>query len=67
MAHLSPEALKRELDAGEDLTIIDLRTPLDVTATPLSHFGKPVDRGPESETLDSPLRPSLRELNEGTK
>jgi rhodanese-related sulfurtransferase len=26
--------LKRRLDAGEDVTIIDLRTPLDVTATP---------------------------------
>jgi rhodanese-related sulfurtransferase len=31
---VSPEALKRRLDAGEDLTIIDLRTLLDVTATP---------------------------------
>ncbi len=33
-ARISPEALKRRLDAGEDVTIIDLRTPLDVTATP---------------------------------
>jgi membrane protein DedA with SNARE-associated domain/rhodanese-related sulfurtransferase len=33
-ARVSPEALKRRLDAGEDLTIIDLRTPLEVTATP---------------------------------
>jgi membrane protein DedA with SNARE-associated domain/rhodanese-related sulfurtransferase len=33
-ASVSPEALKRQLDAGEDITIIDLRTPLDVTATP---------------------------------
>jgi len=33
-ARVSPEALKRRLDAGEDVTIIDLRTPLDVTATP---------------------------------
>jgi membrane protein DedA with SNARE-associated domain/rhodanese-related sulfurtransferase len=31
---VSPEALKRRLDAGEDLAIIDLRTLLDVTATP---------------------------------
>jgi len=31
---VSPEALKRRLDAGEDLTIIDLRTLLDVRATP---------------------------------
>ena len=34
MARISPEELKRRLDAGEDVTIIDLRTPLDVTATP---------------------------------
>ena len=33
-ARVSPAALKRRLDAGEDVTIIDLRTPLDVTATP---------------------------------
>jgi membrane protein DedA with SNARE-associated domain len=34
MARISPEALKGRLDAGEDVTIIDLRTPLDVAATP---------------------------------
>lgn len=34
MARVSPESLKRRLDAGEDVTIIDLRTPLDVAATP---------------------------------
>jgi hypothetical protein len=33
-ARITPEALKRRLDAGEDVTIIDLRTALDVTATP---------------------------------
>ena len=33
-AGVSPQALKRRLDAGEDVTIIDLRTPLDVAATP---------------------------------
>jgi membrane protein DedA with SNARE-associated domain/rhodanese-related sulfurtransferase len=33
-ARVSPEALKRRLDAREDVTIIDLRTPLEVTATP---------------------------------
>ena len=33
-ARITPEELKRRLDAGEDVTIIDLRTPLDVTATP---------------------------------
>ena len=33
-ARVSPEALKRRLDAREDVAIIDLRTPLEVTATP---------------------------------
>jgi len=33
-ATVSPAALKRRLDAGENVTIIDLRTPLEVTATP---------------------------------
>jgi membrane protein DedA with SNARE-associated domain/rhodanese-related sulfurtransferase len=33
-ARVSPEALKRRLDAGEDVVIIDLRTALDVVATP---------------------------------
>ena len=33
-APVSPEALKRRLDAGDDVTIIDLRTALDVEATP---------------------------------
>jgi membrane protein DedA with SNARE-associated domain/rhodanese-related sulfurtransferase len=30
----SPKALKRRLDAADDVTIIDLRTPLDVKVTP---------------------------------
>jgi membrane protein DedA with SNARE-associated domain len=34
LARISPEALKRRLDAGEDIAIVDLRTPLDVAATP---------------------------------
>jgi membrane protein DedA with SNARE-associated domain len=34
MARISPETLKGRLDAGEDVTVIDLRTPLDVVATP---------------------------------
>ena len=34
MARVSPEAVKQSLDAGEDVTIIDLRTRLDVAATP---------------------------------
>jgi len=33
-ARISPETLKQRLDTGEDVTIIDLRTPLDVAATP---------------------------------
>ena len=34
MARIGPEALKRRLDEREDVMIIDLRTPLDVAATP---------------------------------
>jgi membrane protein DedA with SNARE-associated domain len=34
MARITPETLKRRLDAGEDVTVIDVRTPLDITATP---------------------------------
>ena len=34
MARISPEALKLKLDAGENVSIIDLRTRLDVAATP---------------------------------
>jgi membrane protein DedA with SNARE-associated domain len=34
MARISPAALKRMLDSGDDVTIIDLRTSLDVAATP---------------------------------
>jgi membrane protein DedA with SNARE-associated domain/rhodanese-related sulfurtransferase len=33
-ASVSPEALRRRLDAGEDITIIDLRSPLEIRATP---------------------------------
>jgi membrane protein DedA with SNARE-associated domain len=32
-ARITPAALKRAIDAGDDVTIIDLRTPLDVAAT----------------------------------
>jgi len=38
-ARVSPEALKRRLDAGEDVAIIDLRTLLDVMATPYAILG----------------------------
>ena len=34
IARITPEALKSRLDAGEDVTIIDLRTRLEVAATP---------------------------------
>jgi len=34
MARVSPESLKQRLDAGEDIAIIDLRTPLEVAAMP---------------------------------
>jgi membrane protein DedA with SNARE-associated domain/rhodanese-related sulfurtransferase len=34
VGHVSPGALRRRLDTGEHVTIIDLRTPLEVTATP---------------------------------
>jgi membrane protein DedA with SNARE-associated domain len=33
-ARISPEVLKRRLDAGEDIIVVDLRTRLDVAATP---------------------------------
>ena len=34
IARIAPEALKQRLDAGEDVAIIDLRTPLEVAAMP---------------------------------
>ena len=34
IARISPASLKQRLDAGDDVAIIDLRTPLDVAATP---------------------------------
>jgi membrane protein DedA with SNARE-associated domain len=33
-ARISPASLKQRLDAGDDVAVIDLRTPLDVAATP---------------------------------
>jgi len=39
MARISPPVLRRRLDAGEDVTIINLRTPLDVRATPYTTPG----------------------------
>lgn len=49
MARISPEALKRRLDAGEDVTIVDLRSPLDVAATP---FAIPGSRWLPVEAID---------------
>jgi membrane protein DedA with SNARE-associated domain len=34
IARIAPEALKKKLDAGDDVLILDLRTPLDVLAAP---------------------------------
>jgi len=48
-ASVSPEALKRRLDAGEDVTIIDLRTPLDVAATP---YAIPGSRWLDADAID---------------
>ena len=49
MARISPEALKRRLDAGEDVTVIDLRTPLDVAATP---YAIPGSRWMTADAID---------------
>lgn len=34
IVHIAPEALKRRLDAGEDVMIVDLRTPCEAAASP---------------------------------
>jgi len=57
MARLSPAALKRRLDAGEDVTIIDLRTALDVTATP---YAIPGSRWLAADAIDEHEVESLR-------
>jgi membrane protein DedA with SNARE-associated domain len=49
MARVSPETLKRRLDAGEDVTIIDLRSALDVAATP---YAIPGSRWLSAEAID---------------
>ena len=40
MARITPSALKQKLDAGEDVTIVDLRTPLEVAAMPYAIPGR---------------------------
>jgi hypothetical protein len=56
-ARIRPEALKQRLDAGEDITIIDLRTPLDVTATP---FAIPGSRWLATDAIDAQEAEFLR-------
>jgi membrane protein DedA with SNARE-associated domain len=60
-ARISPEDLKRKLDAGEDVAILDLRTALDVAAVP---HAIPGSRWITAETLDEHLSdiPRDREL-----
>jgi len=48
-AGISAEALKGRLDAGDDITIVDLRTPLDVTAVP---YAIPGSRRVDAEHID---------------
>jgi membrane protein DedA with SNARE-associated domain len=57
MARIAPAALKRRIDAGDDITIIDLRTPLDVAATP---YAIPGSRWLSADTLDEHEAASLR-------
>ena len=61
IARISPEDLKRKLDAGEDVAIIDLRTALDVAAAP---HAIPGSRWIAAEALDEHLTeiPRDREL-----
>jgi membrane protein DedA with SNARE-associated domain len=61
IARISPEDLKRKLDAGEDVAILDLRTALDVAATP---YAIPGSRWITAEALDEHLSdiPRDREL-----
>jgi membrane protein DedA with SNARE-associated domain len=57
MARISPEALKERLDAGEDITIVDLRTRLDVAAMP---YAIPGSRWIEAGALDDRVPDILR-------
>ena len=58
IARISPDILKRMLDAGEDVTIIDLRTALDVAAVP---YAIPGSRWIPAEQLDAHLSDIPRE------
>jgi hypothetical protein len=57
MARISPESLKRRLDAGEDVTVIDLRAPLDVVATP---YAIPGSRWMTADAIDEHKAELLR-------
>src|SRR5438128_5368552 len=61
IARISPEDLKQKLEAGEDVAILDLRTALDVAATP---YAIPGSRWITAEALDEHLSdiPRDREL-----
>ena len=61
MARIPPEDLRQKIDAGEDVTIIDLRTALEVVATP---YAIPGSRWIPAERLDDHLAdiPRDREL-----
>jgi len=61
IARISPEDLKRKLEAGEDVAILDLRTALDVTAVP---YAIPGSLWITAEALDEHLSdiPRDREL-----
>lgn len=61
IARISPADLKQKLDAGEDVIILDLRTALDVAATP---YAIPNSRWITAEGLDERLSdiPRDREL-----
>jgi len=52
IARISPVDLRRRLEAGEEVAIIDLRTELDVTATP---YAIPGSRWITAEQLDARL------------
>jgi hypothetical protein len=49
MARISPEVLRQRLDAGDDITVIDLRTLLDMTATP---YAIPGSRWIDAQKID---------------
>lgn len=61
IARISPYELKRKLDAGEEVAILDLRTALDVAATP---YAIPGSRWITAEALDEHVAdvPRDREL-----